>query len=663
MNALDRKTIETIRFLAADGVQKANSGHPGLPMGTATMAFALWKEFLRGSATDPTWADRDRFVLSAGHGSMLLYALLHLFGYEVSLDDLKQFRQMGSITPGHPEYGMTPGVETTTGPLGQGVSNAVGFAIAERHLAAKFNKVGHDIVDHFTYVIAGDGDLMEGVASEACSLAGHLKLGRLIVLYDDNNITIDGGTDKSFTEDVGKRFSAYGWEVLSVDDGNDYESVVDAIQRARLNTTQPTLIKVKTIIGYGSPNKAGTSGVHGSPLGDDELRLTKERFGWDPDRMFYVPEEVRDHMNQLIDKREIDRFMWEEKLETYFESFPEMQAAWEVWHEYELPEELLNAQGVWKQFSVDEASRASGGRFLNLLNEKVPNLIGGSADLNASTKTFLKGGGVFDWDTPGGKNIYFGVREHAMAAILNGIGLHGGLRPFGSTFLVFSDYMKPSIRLSALMKNPVLYVFTHDSIGVGEDGPTHQPIEHLMMLRSIPGLRLFRPGDSKETAVAWIEAMKYMDGPSAIILTRQKLKCLEGVHKGAHYGGYILHKESGDHPELIMLATGSEVNPTLEAAKRLEKDGVAVRVVSMLSWELFEDQPDLYKEDVLPPQVEKRIAVEAGIKLGWERYVGPRGKIIAMESFGECAPGDEVMDHFGFTADKIEQQARELLTV
>ncbi len=663
MNPLDRKTIETIRFLSADGVQKANSGHPGLPMGTATMAYVLWKDFLRGSATDVSWADRDRFVLSAGHGSMLMYSLLHLFGYDMPMEELKQFRQMDSITPGHPEYGMTPGVETTTGPLGQGISNAVGFAIAERHLGAKFNKPGHQVVDHFTYVIAGDGDLMEGVSSEASSLAGHLKLGKLIVLYDDNSITIDGSTDLSFTEDVGKRYKAYGWEVIQVDDGNDYQGIKEAIATARLNTTQPTLIQVKTIIGFGSPNKAGTSGVHGAPLGVEELRLTKERFGWDPDLDFHVPEEVQEHMKELIDKREIDRFMWEEKLETYFEAYPEMRDQWEACHEYELPEDLMTAQDIWSQFQVDEASRASGGRMINILNENVPNLIGGSADLNGSTKTYLKGGGDFDAENPAGKNIFFGVREHAMAAILNGIGLHGGLRPFGATFLVFSDYMKPSIRLSALMKNPVVYVFTHDSIGVGEDGPTHQPIEHLLMLRSIPNLMVFRPGDAKETAVAWIEAMKYTEGPSALILSRQKLPSLEGVNKGAHYGAYILRKESGDHPDVILIATGSEVHATVEAAKALEKDGISVRVVSMISWELFDDQPIMYREDVLPPAVTNRVAVEAGLKLGWERYVGKEGLIIGMDTFGESAPGGELMKHFGFTAEAIEKAVRRMLAV
>ena len=663
MKSIDQKTIETIRLLAADGVQKANSGHPGLPMGAAPMAYVLWKDYLRGSATDPSWDNRDRFVLSAGHGSMLIYTLLHLFGYDLSMDELKNFRQMGSMTPGHPEYGMTVGVETTTGPLGQGISNAVGMAIAERHLAGNFNKTGHRVIDHYTYVIAGDGDLMEGVSSEACSLAGHLKLGKLIVLYDDNNITIDGGTDISFTEDVGKRFEAYGWDVISVHDGNDLESISDAIEKARIDTTKPTLIKVKTVIGYGSPNKAGTSGVHGSPLGEDELRLTKELMGWDPDESFVIPEDVNEHLKAIIDKREIERFMWEENLESYFEAFPDMKNKWETWHEYEMPKELLEHPNLWTSFSEKEATRASGGRMINIVKKYVPNLVGGSADLNASTKTYLKGYGDFDWDTPEGSNIYFGVREHAMAAIMNGLSLHGGLRAFGSTFLVFADYMKPSLRLAALMGQPVIHVFTHDSIGVGEDGPTHQPIEHVMMLRGIPNLYVFRPGDPKETAVAWIEALKHTEGPSAIVLTRQALPPQEGVHKGSHHGAYILHKEDGDHPEVILMASGSEVHVAVNAAKMLKASGIDARVVSMLCQELFDAQTDQYKEEVLPGAVRTRVSVEAGITMGWEKYTGLDGLNIGLDRFGESAPGDALMKHFGFEADQVAEKVKKYLSV
>lgn len=663
MKSIDQRTIETIRLLAADGVQKANSGHPGLPMGAAPMAYILWKDYLRGSATDPTWDNRDRFVLSAGHGSMLIYTLLHLFGYEMPMDELKKFRQMDSITPGHPEYGMTAGVETTTGPLGQGISNAVGMAIAERHLAANFNKTGHRVIDHYTYVIAGDGDLMEGVASEACSLAGHLKLGKLIVLYDDNSITIDGSTDKSFTEDVGKRFKAYGWEVLTVHDGNDLEGISSAIDKARIDTTKPTLIKVKNVIGYGSPNKAGTSGVHGAPLGEDELRLTKELMGWDPDEAFVIPEDVSEHMKSVIDKREIERFMWEEKLEAYFETYPEMKKKWEVWHEYEMPEALLEHPNLWNSFGEKEATRASGGRMINIVKKYVPNLIGGSADLNESTKTYLKGYGDFDWDTPEGANIFFGVREHAMAAIMNGISLHGGLRAFGSTFLVFSDYMKPSIRLAALMGQPVIYVFTHDSIGVGEDGPTHQPIEQVMMLRGIPNLYVFRPGDPKETAVAWIEALRRTEGPSAIVLTRQALPPQEGVHRGSHHGGYILLKEDGDHPEVILMASGSEVSVAVSAAKMLKASGVDTRVVSMLCRDQFDAQTDQYKEEVLPGAVRNRVSIEAGITMGWGKYTGIDGLSIGLDRFGESAPGEELMKHFGLDAVQVAEAVKKYLSV
>ncbi len=663
MKTIDQKTVETIRLLAADGVQKANSGHPGLPLGAAPMAYVLWKNFLKGSATDPTWENRDRFVLSAGHGSMLIYTLLHLFGYDVKMDDLKQFRQLGSITPGHPEYGMTAGVEMTTGPLGQGISTAVGMAIAERHLAAVFNKTEHRIVDHYTYVIAGDGDLMEGVASEASSLAGHLKLGKLIVLYDDNGITIDGGTDRSFTEDVGMRFKAYGWDVMTVHDGNDLDGIYSAIEKARIDTTKPTLIKVKNVIGYGSPNKAGTSGVHGAPLGKDEIEMMKELMGWDPEESFVVPDDVTDHMKSVTDKREIDRFVWEEKLESYFEQYPEMKKKWEVWHEYEMPESLLKHPNLWELFKEKEATRVSGGRMINIVKEHVPNLIGGSADLNESTKTYLKGYGDFDWDTPEGSNIFFGVREHAMGAIMNGISLHGGLRAFGSTFLVFSDYMKPSIRLAALMGQPVVYVFTHDSIGVGEDGPTHQPIEHVMMLRSIPNLHVFRPGDSKETAVAWIEALRRSQGPSAIILTRQALPPQEGVHRGAHHGAYTLLKEDGDHPEVILMASGSEVSLAVQAAKLLKSSGVDTRVVSMLCMDQFDEQTELYKEDVLPPSVRNRVSIEAGITAGWARYTGLDGLNIGLDRFGESAPGDTLMKHFGFEAEKIAEKVKAYLSV
>lgn len=662
MKSINDKTVETIRLLAADSVEKANSGHPGLPMGCATMAYCLWKNFLNGSAIDPNWINRDRFILSAGHGSMLAYALLHLFGYNVSLDDLKNFRQLGSITPGHPEYGVTPGIETTTGPLGQGISNAVGMAIAERHLAEKFNVEGYNIIDHKTYVIVGDGDLMEGISSESCSLAGHLKLGKLIVLYDDNSITIDGGTDCSFTEDVGKRFEAYGWEVLSVEDGNDFLKIEETLNKASLDDSKPTLIKVKTIIGFGSPNKSGTSGVHGSPLGSDELKLTKKLMGWNPDKSFVVPSEVKSELENLIENREKKRIAWEDKLEKYFEKFPGKKEKWKIYFSKELPKALIEDDMIWKEFNIKEASRVSGGRMINTIKKYLPNLIGGSADLNASTKTYLKDFGDFNYKNPSGSNIFFGVREHGMGAILNGISLHGGFRVFGSTFLVFSDYMKPAIRLSALMNQPVIYVFTHDSIGVGEDGPTHQPIEHFMMLRGIPNVSVFRPADGKETAIAWIEAIKRVDGPSVLILSRQNLPVLEGVNEDAKFGAYILVKEEKEHPEVILIASGSEVNLAVEAAKLLKELSIEVRVVSMLCFESFNRQDEVYKNKILPPNVRNRVAIETGISMGWEKYTGLDGLIIAMDRFGESAPGDLLMNEFGYTPRKIADRVIKYLS-
>lgn len=656
MEYIDQKVVETIRLLSADGVQKANSGHPGLPMGAASMAYVLWKNHLKCSGVNPNWENRDRFVLSAGHGSMLMYSLLHLFGYDVSMEDLKQFRQLGSKTPGHPEYGLTPGIETTTGPLGQGISNAVGMAIAEKHLGGHFNETGYNIVDHHTFVIAGDGDLMEGVSAEACSLAGHLKLGKLILLYDDNGITIDGGTDKSFTEDVGGRFEAYGWEVLTVEDGNDLDAIDEAIKIARLNTEVPSIIKIKTIIGFGSPNKAGTSGVHGSPLGEEELSLTKEMMGWKSDEKFIVPEDVKNHMKVIIAAKEKDRVLWETQLKEYFVKYPEYKEKWSRWNNWSCcgySEDFLKDSAIWNDFSNSEATRVSGGKMINIVKKNIPNFIGGSADLNASTKTYLKGYGDFSGENPKGSNIFFGIREHAMGAILNGMSVHGGLRVFGSTFLVFSDYMKPAIRLSALMKQPVIYVFTHDSIGVGEDGPTHQPIEHLMMLRSIPNLSVFRPGDSKETSIAWMEAIKRTDGPSAIVLTRQNLPLQEGVHKGAHYGGYILVKEEGHSPDVILIASGSEINLAVETAKLLKRDKIDARVVSMLCFESFNKQKEAYKNEVLPLNVRKRVAIETGISMGWEKYTGLDGLIIGIDRFGESAPGDELMSEFGFESEKI----------
>lgn len=659
MNAVDEKTIKTIRFLSAEGVQKANSGHPGLPMGAAAAGYALWSRFLKGWGEDPLWPNRDRFVLSAGHGSMLLYTLLHLFGYGLTMEDLKNFRQWNSRTPGHPEYGHTPGVETTTGPLGQGFANAVGMAIAERRLAAEFNTQDMSLVDHHTYVMCGDGDLMEGVSAEAASLAGHLGLSKLIVLYDDNGITIDGKTSITFTEDTGKRFESYGWQVLKVDEGNNPDAVSAAVEAAKSDAERPSFIMVRTVIGYGSPNKAGTSGVHGSPLGEAEMEAARKLADWNYPA-FTVPEEVKSHMEALRAEKKKDWEAWNRLFAAYKIRYPEKAGKWAAWHDLALKKEVLEDKRLWNFEKPFEATRSSGGRVLNLLAEQLDNFMGGSADLNASTKTRLKNGGDFQKDNPKGANINFGIREHAMGAILNGMALHGGLRVFGSTFLVFFDYMKPAIRLSALMKLPVIYVFTHDSIGVGEDGPTHQPIEHLVSMRSIPGLTVYRPADAKETAIAWIQALQSTKGPSAIVLSRQDLPLLEGVAKTVYMGAYILKKEESEQPKAILAASGSEVSLILEAEKILAKEGIDVRVVSMLSWEVFDGQSQAYRESVFPQGV-PIVAVEAGSPMGWHKYVGREGVVIAMESFGASAPAPVLMEKFGFTPENIAGKTKAML--
>lgn len=656
----ENRIINTIRTLSADAIQKAKSGHPGLPMGAAPMAYTLWAKHLKGSALEPNWLDRDRFILSAGHGSMLHYALLHLFGYEVSLDDIKQFRQWDSITPGHPEYGMTPGVESTTGPLGQGLSMAVGFAIAEARLAAEFNTADIKLVDHHTYAIVGDGCLMEGITSEASSLAGHLKLGKLIALYDDNSITIDGSTDIAFTEDVTKRYQAYGWQVLSVADGNDVAAIDQAIKTAKSNSEQPTLIRIKTVIGYGSPNKAGTSGVHGAPLGEEELRLTKEYYGFNANEFFNVSDDVYDSMKTIIDHRELARFDWEEKLAAYKSQYPQKYQQWQRWHDYRLDEAALYAPEIWESLKENDATRSSGGLFMNAIKPVVDNLMGGSADLNGSTKTYLKGYGDFTTDNRKGDNLFFGVREHAMGAILNGMALHGGIRPYGATFLVFSDYMKPAIRLSALMKLPVVYVFTHDSIGVGEDGPTHQPIEHLLMLRSIPNVTVYRPADARETGFAWVSALAKTDGPSVIVLSRQNLPSLSGVDKRALKGAYIVSEGKKQMPDGVLIGTGSEVHVLVEAQKLLLLDDIDVHVVSVLSKEVFAAQSDEYIQSVLPVDVKKRVVMEAGVSVEWHQYATDDGAIIAMDRFGESAPGGTLFAEFGFTPERVVSAYKKL---
>ncbi|NLZ38159.1 MAG: transketolase [Firmicutes bacterium] len=652
MKSLEEQAINTIRFLAVDAIERAQSGHPGLPMGGAPMAYTLWSRFLQHSPSNPNWPNRDRFVLSAGHGSMLLYALLHLFGYDLSINDLKQFRQWNSKTPGHPEYGHTPGVETTTGPLGQGFANAVGMAIAERRLAAEFNKPGYPVVDHYTYVYVGDGCLMEGVTAEAASLAGHLKLGRLICLYDDNQITIDGNTEITFTEDVGKRFSAYGWHVQTVNDGTDIDAIAAALEEAKKVTDQPSLIMARTVIGYGSPNKQGLPAAHGAPLGAEEVLLTKEKLGWPKDLSFYVPPEVREHFAGLAKKLENKRAEWEELFAKYREKFPADAARWDEWHGQNVPPELEEDKELW-QFTKPMATRAASGQVMQVIAKYLPNLIGGSADLHSSTKTYLKAYSDFQADNYGGNNIHFGVREHAMGAIVNGIALHGGLRPFCSTFFVFVDYMKPPVRLAALMGLPVIFVFTHDSFSVGEDGPTHQPVEHLISLRSIPNLHVLRPADGRETAAAWLAAVNRTNGPTAIILTRQDVPQLKGTGKEALQGAYVLSAEKGQTPDVIMIASGSEVYLALQAQKELWDLGIDTRVVSMMSWEIFKQQTPAYQEQVLPAAVEKRLAIEAGHSMGWEHFTGSKGMILGIDHFGASAPGKILQEKYGFTVENI----------
>lgn len=660
---VDQLGINTIRFLAVDAVQNANSGHPGLPMGCAPMAYVLWQNYLKHNPSNPTWADRDRFVLSAGHGSMLLYALLHLSGYDLSLDDLKNFRQLHSKTPGHPENFMTPGVETTTGPLGQGFANGVGMALAERLLAERFNKPGHTIFDHYTYGIVSDGDLMEGISHEAASIAGHLGLGKLIYLYDDNSISIDGSTDIAFTEDVPARFASYGWQVLHVKDGNDTTAIDEALIRARKDESRPTLISVKTIIGYGSPNKQGTAGVHGSPLGPDEVALAKKNMDWPESPTFYVPEEVSGMMNAVEEGRRRED-AWRKVLESYRNEFGDDYAEMEKWLSGEFD---VDWEAVLPEFEAGSklATRASSGKALNAIAPHLPNLTGGSADLTGSNKTDVKGWADQQKTTPGGHYIRFGVREHAMASICNGMALHGGVRPYCATFLVFSDYLRPGLRLSALMEVPVIYVLTHDSIGLGEDGPTHQPIEHYMALRAIPNVTFIRPADAVETAEAWQAAIENTTGPTVLSLTRQGLPTLN--HTGGYAearvrkGAYVI-KDSSGTPDLIVIATGSEVSIALDAAETLDAKGHSVRVVSMPSWELFEDQDSDYKERVLPSACSRRIAIEAGVTMGWERYVGSNGRIIGIDSFGASAPAEELFEYFGITADAIVSAASALFS-
>ncbi len=661
---IDDLCVNTIRMLAVDAIEKANSGHPGMPMGSAAMAYVLWSRFLKHNPADPSWPDRDRFVLSAGHGSMLLYALLHLTGYDLSLEDIKRFRQWDSRTPGHPEYGHTPGVETTTGPLGQGFATGVGMAIAERSLASRFNRSGHAIVDHYTYGIVSDGDLMEGVASEAASIAGHLRLGKLIYLYDDNKISIEGSTDLAFTEDVATRFSAYRWHVVHVD-GNDLGAVSAALEAAQAEKERPSLIVARTQIAFGSPGKAGNAEAHGAPLGKEEVQRTKEALGWPVEPAFHVPSEALARFRRSVEEGKRRQTEWKARLDAYAAAHPGLAAEWSRAMEGRLPEGWEDALPKFSAGDSALATREASGKALNAVAGKVADLLGGSADLAPSNNTFLKAYDSITGSDFSGRNIHFGVREHAMGAVLNGLAIHGGTIPYGGTFLVFADYMRPAIRLAAMMGLRVIYVFTHDSIGLGEDGPTHQPIEHLAALRTIPNLTVIRPADAAETVEAWRFALDHRAGPSAIILSRQKLPVLDRTKSasatGAGNGGYVLSDAPGGKPRIILIATGSEVEVALGAQAILAGKSVAARVVSLPSWEIFDLQPKEYRDSVLPPDVPARLAVEAGVSQGWEKYAGNGGDVVGIERFGASAPGKILMEKFGFTPENIAARALALL--
>jgi transketolase len=659
--SVDQLCINTIRALSMDTVQKAKSGHPGMPLGAAPMAYTLWTRFLKHNPTDPHWPDRDRFVLSAGHASALLYSLLTLTGYDLQLDELKEFRQFGSRTPGHPEYRHTPGAEVTTGPLGQGFANAVGFAIAERVLAARFNRPGHEVVDHYTYCMCSDGDLMEGISSEAASLAGTLGLGKLVYLYDSNNVSLDGPIDLSFTEDVGARFRAYGWHVQSID-GMNVDAVTEALEAARGVTDRPSLIVAHTVIGFGSPHKAGTSAAHGSPLGDEEVKLSKEALGWPSDKTFYVPDEALQEFRKALPAGQAHQQQWELRMASYAADHPADAALFRTLVAGELPAGWTDQLPGFSSVDGQVSTRIASGRVLNAIAPKLPTLIGGSADLSTSNETTLKGYQSFGIEGWSGRNINFGVREHAMGAILNGMNVHGGVTAYGGTFLTFSDYMRGSIRLAALMQAHSLFVYTHDSIGLGEDGPTHQPVEHLAALRAMPGLRVIRPADANESAAAWKLAIESA-GPSVLVFSRQNLPVLDDVarvHAGTAQGGYVLIDSPGV-PDVILIGTGSEVSIVVEAGKALVQSGVQARVVSMPSWEVFDAQPAAYRDSVLPPAIRARVAVEAGVSMGWERYVGESGAFVGIEHFGASAPATVLYKEFGITAEAVVAHATRVL--
>lgn len=654
--SLQTRAINTLRFLSVDAVQQANSGHPGLPMGAAAMAFTLWTRHLRHNPRNPKWHGRDRFILSGGHGSMLLYSLLHLTGYDVSLDDLKNFRQWGSITPGHPEYGLTPGVEMTTGPLGQGFAAGVGMAIAQAHLAALFNKPGHELIQSYIYAIVTDGDLMEGVASEAASLAGHLQLGRLIYLYDDNHISIDGSTDLAFTEDRAKRFEAYGWHVQKVEDGNDVEAIDRAIQEAKRDP-RPSIIMCRTIIGYGAPHRQGTAKAHGEPLGDEELNAAKQNLGWVLEPRFYIPDDVLAFFRKAVERgRELEAD-WKMRLEAYSRLYPQLGAELKRRLAGELPEGWVSSLPTFPADSKGMATRAASGKIINALAPVLPELIGGSADLAPSNNTKIDGSPAFQKDSREGRNFHFGVREHAMGAALNGMNLFGGVIAYGGTFLVFSDYMKPAIRIAALSHIPSIFIFTHDSVGLGEDGPTHQPIEHLAALRAVPNLVVIRPADANEVREAWKVAISRRDGPTALALTRQAVPTLENENAAQLARGAYVLKDFGE-PEIILMASGSEVSLILDAAQKLHEEGRGVRVVSFPSWELFEMQDEAYRESVLPKRIQKRLAVEAGASLGWERYAA---SVLGIDHYGASAPYKVIFEKLGFTVENVAAKARALI--
>ena len=654
---IEQKTINTVRMLSADAIQKSNSGHPGLPLGAAPTAYTLWANHMKHNPKNPKWFDRDRFILSAGHGSMLLYSLLHLFGYGLEIDDLKNFRQLNSKTPGHPELGHTVGVEMTTGPLGQGIATAAGIALAESHMAATFNREGYEIVNHYTYALCGDGCMMEGISSEAASLAGTLGLGKLIVLYDSNSITIEGSTDIAFTEDVAMRFKAYGWQVLEVADGNDTEEIGKAIIEAKADINKPALIIVTTLIGYGCPNKQGKASAHGEPLGADNICACREFFEY-TEEPFVVADDVKKNMQQVIEKLGQGEVAWNELFAKYKKEHKELADEFEKWLSNAYVNDISKSEGFW-QYEGNKATRVSSYEVLNKIAKKIPNLIGGSADLAPSTKSLMDSRGHFSAKDRSGSNLHFGVREHAMAAMTNGMAIHGGLIPYAAGFFVFSDYMKPSMRLAALMNLPVIYILTHDSIGVGEDGPTHQPIEHLLMLRSIPNFNVIRPADAKETAAAWNIALNSKKTPTALILSRQNLVQLEKSGEGLYKGAYTV-KEASKKEDIVLIASGSEVELVVKAADVLETKGIAARVVSMPSWKLFDEQDAQYKEMILPKGT-KKLAVEAATTIGWHKYVGDTGHVMGIDSFGSSAPAEQVYKLLGLTVERVVEEAIQLI--